>query len=164
MNLRMDELLPERGRPVHLPQRNINGRSAIHFVTVCTKDRRPLLATPLAHAALVAVWRESTWFLVGRYIVMPDHVHLFCSPANFPPESLARWLAFWKSRVASRWPGGATDGKLWQRDFWDTQLRNGESYTAKWAYVRANPGRAGLVDEGEVWPYQGELNTLFWLE
>ncbi|MCX7916496.1 MAG: hypothetical protein N3A53_09385, partial [Verrucomicrobiae bacterium] len=52
--------------------------------------------------------------------------------------------------------------ELWQRDFWDTQLRRGESYSAKWEYVRYNPVRAGLVSDPADWPYQGELNILEW--
>ena len=54
------------------------------------------------------------------------------------------------------------DGKVWQRDCWDRQLRREESYAEKWAYVHQNPVRAGLVAESEQWPYQGELNTLMW--
>ncbi|MCX7914880.1 MAG: hypothetical protein N3A53_01065, partial [Verrucomicrobiae bacterium] len=52
--------------------------------------------------------------------------------------------------------------EIWQRDFWDTQLRRGESYSAKWEYVRQNPMRAGLVAKAAHWPYQGELNILEW--
>jgi putative transposase len=51
---------------------------------------------------------------------------------------------------------------LWQRHFWDTQLRKGESYDEKWQYVVENPVRAGLAKRSEDWPYQGELNTLPW--
>jgi len=51
---------------------------------------------------------------------------------------------------------------IWQRDFWDTQLRKGENYDEKWQYVLENPVRAGLVKHSEDWPYQGELNVLEW--
>jgi hypothetical protein len=50
----------------------------------------------------------------------------------------------------------------WQTDHWDTRLRSGESYDAKWEYVRNNPVRAGLVKTADEWPYQGELNVLPW--
>jgi putative transposase len=36
-------------------------------------------------------------------------------------------------------------------------LRNDESYSQKWEYVRENPVRAGLVVRADEWPYQGEL-------
>jgi hypothetical protein len=51
---------------------------------------------------------------------------------------------------------------IWQMDCWDTQLRAGQSYGAKWDYVRNNAVRHGLVARAEDWPYQGELNILPW--
>ncbi|HVU22624.1 MAG TPA: transposase [Opitutus sp.] len=155
--------LPSRRRPAHFPANERQGLAVIYFVTVCTDQRRPVLANVAAHAALVEAWRAATRFNVGRYVVMPDHVHFFCAPATNPPEALARWVAFWKSAVARQWPKGE-GGKLWQRDFWDVQLRRGQSYAEKWIYVCDNPVRAGLVKRVEEWPYQGELSVLRWHE
>jgi hypothetical protein len=45
------------------------------FTTVCTKSRRPCLANPQTHAALQTAWRKCAAWLVGPYVVMPDHVH-----------------------------------------------------------------------------------------
>ena len=53
---------------------------------------------------------------------------------------------------------------IWQKDFFDRQLRRGESYSEKWAYVFNNPARASLVQAAEDWPHQGELNSLAWHE
>jgi putative transposase len=47
-------------------------------------------------------------------------------------------------------------------DFWDTQLRRQAHYNEKWEFVRENPVRAGLVHDPDDWPYQGELNHLWW--
>jgi len=92
---------------------------------------------------------------------MPDHAHLFCTPAEFPPRPIKQWVSFWKSHAARHWPH-REDAPLWQRDFWDTQLRRSENYTEKWQYVQANPVRAKLVERVEDWPYQGEMNILMW--
>ena len=46
---------------------------------------------------------------------------------------------------------------LWQPGFFDHLLRNDDSYTQKWDYVRENPVRAGLVSLADDWPYQGEF-------
>lgn len=156
--------LPQRERPAHFPSVEVRRRSVVYFVTVCAKDRRPLLASSEALAVLTQAWREADAYRVGRFVIMPDHVHLFCGPARYPEVGLPPWMAFWKSSSARRWPGGAMAGKLWQRDFWDTQLRAGESYREKWDYVRNNPVRAGLVTRPEDWPYQGELCELRWHE
>lgn len=46
---------------------------------------------------------------------------------------------------------------IWQPGFFDHVLRNGESYSQKWEYVRQNPVRAQPVARGDAWPYQGEF-------
>jgi REP element-mobilizing transposase RayT len=75
---------------------------------------------------------------------------------------LDKWTRFWKRNVTATL--GAKEGTLWQTDFWDTQLRSGDSYAAKWEYVMNNPVRAGLVARSSDWRYQGELNVLRWRE
>lgn len=160
-----DSDLPDRRRPPHFSGVDTGSHSSIFFLTVCTKDRRPCLGIPesCAQTLLLEAWKRADSYLVGRYVIMPDHVHLFCAPATWPAESLSRWTAFWKSMVARRWPD-RTIGKLWQRDYWDTQLREGESYGEKWNYVRMNPVRAGLAREPGDWSFQGEINVLRWHE
>jgi REP element-mobilizing transposase RayT len=133
----------------------------IVFLTVCTKDRKEILATKEVHEHLVDSWREARSWLVGRYVIMPDHVHLFCAPADLHPQALPQWVSFWKSRSAQHWPR-PNERPIWQRDFWDTQLRRIESYDSKWDYVVQNPLRAGFVECAEDWPLQGELYVLRW--
>ena len=152
---------PDRNRPVHLGAVEKHNRSLVFFVTVCTSERRPLLANDAAHGILLAAWRDARSFVVGRYVIMPDHVHLFCAPAVSPPESLAKWVAYWKS-ISARNSTSPHGHKLWQRDFWDRQLRSGDSYSEKWDYVRNNPVRAGLVKNPDEWKWQGELEGLRW--
>jgi putative transposase len=48
----------------------------------------------------------------------------------------------------------------WQEGFFDHLIRHGESYAEKWEYVRLNPVRAGLVQDPEEWPWQGEIVRL----
>ena len=136
-------------------------RSILIFLTVCTKEHKAVLANQMAHDLLLESWTKADSWLVGRYCVMPDHVHLFCAPNDVEPGSLKKWVGFWRGHVARRWVTPA-DGKLWQTDFWDTQLRMGERYSEKWEYVRNNPVRKGLVRAANDWPYQGEMNTLVW--
>ncbi len=94
---------------------------------------------------------------------MPDHIHFFCSPAVQPPHDLSLWMGFWQRKMSVSWPKGG-DLPLWQKDYWDRQLRSADSYAAKWEYVRLNPVRCGLVARPEDWPFQGELDELRWHE
>lgn len=152
--------LPQRHRPAHLPLLDVGTRSNLVFVTVCTNDRSPVLASERMHNILRETWRIATHWQVGRYVIMPNHVHLFCAPNRLPAESLVLWVRYWKRLVTQ-----ASDrADIRQKNFWDTQLRRHESYGSKWEYVRQNPVRAGLVTNPDHWPYQGELNVLSWIE
>lgn len=157
---RLERLNVGRSHPVHLPTRQQHNRSIIVHVVVCTKNRQPLLTNPLAHELLRRAWSQARTWMVGRYVIMPDHIHVFCAPAQ-TDVPLGRWIRYWKTLVTKNWPH-PHQRPLWQRDFWDRQLRTTESYRAKWEYIRLNPVRHGLVPTADQWPYCGELHTLPW--
>ena len=84
--------------------------SIMLYVTVVTDRRSPILANKSAHDCIVEAWKSATDWLVGRYVVMPDHIHFFCSPATYPPTDFHRWMAYWKSLSAKaywRMAGGS---------------------------------------------------------
>lgn len=155
----MDKL--DRRHPPHFPPIERHNTAIIIFLTVCTKNRKRLLANETSHELLRSAWTIQPSWLVGDYVIMPDHLHLFCAPADLIPPPIEPWLRFWKSHVSKNWKDRA-ELPIWQRHFWDTQLRKGDSYEAKWHYIRDNPVRAGLVGRFEDWPYRGELNILEW--
>jgi len=154
---------PERKYPARRILDDIGNRSNLIFVTVCSRNRNPILAKPDIHVLLLNYWQDSTQWLVGRYVIMPDHIHLFCAPAGLHAVNVRDWVGYWKSRTAAGWPR-REETPVWQREAWDRQIRQNESYRAKWNYVRNNPVRAGLVSCAESWPYQGEVNPLVWHE
>jgi putative transposase len=141
----MQNPLPKRKHLPHFPGIDRHHQAVIHFVTVCTKDRRALLASELLHRILLDAWAAADSFMVGRYVLMPDHIHLFCAPVDPGPDYLESWIRYWKSLVTRRF-SNVEKGKLWQRDFWDTQLRSGEHYASQWDYARFNPVRHGMVE------------------
>lgn len=153
-------LFPRRARPVHALPRERHNQSIIIFLTVCAKDRKRVLANDETHSGIRSAWLMANHWLVGRYLIMPDHLHVFCAPGTIDLRPLDKWVGYWKGGACEALGAGA--GTLWQRDFWDTQLRHRDDYALKWDYVRNNPVRAGLVTRSEDWPYQGELNVLRW--
>jgi putative transposase len=135
----------------------------IYFVTSCSYERTTNLASASVSSILVAEWnsaqRRHGW-AVGRYVIMPDHVHFFCSP-NGGGKSLSGFLGSWKEWTSKRIRVVlALKKRLWQEEFFDHLLRSEESYSQKWEYVRANPVRAGLVKDPESWRWQGEIQQL----
>jgi putative transposase len=133
-------------------------RPTMVFLTVCTKGCQQWLNRPAVHQALRETWSDSRAWLVGDYLLMPDHLHLFCAPHDLS-FSLQRWVTHWKRQFSCLRIPNTGD---WLRNSWDTRLRTGENYTAKWRYVQENPVRAGLVNSVENWPFQGQLNVLRW--
>jgi len=77
------------------------GQPTIVFLTVNTRDRRPWLPQPLVNHVLRETWQEAQAWLVGFYILMPDHLHLFCAPRdlNF---TLDTWVTYWKSQFKKK--------------------------------------------------------------
>jgi REP element-mobilizing transposase RayT len=54
--------------------------SPIYFITMCTKDRRAMLARDEVTKSLIEEWRaahEHHSWAVGRDVIMSDHVRFF---------------------------------------------------------------------------------------
>jgi putative transposase len=157
--------MSEAGRRTlpHHPPVEIANQSVLIFITCTVAKRRPLLSRPEVHQLLREVWCRSNHWLVGRYVLMPDHLHLHCASRTLPRTPLKRWMEFWRATASREWPWPA-EKPVWQKDFFDRQLRSTESYAQNSAYRLENPVRAGLVRNAADWPYQGELNPLTWHE
>jgi putative transposase len=148
---------PGRKHPAH-GVHIFSSQPTIVFLTICTKDRKPWVAGESVHEDLRVAWQSAQAWLVGFYLLMPDHVHLFCAPRDMT-FSVEEWVTFWKRQFA-RYHKNASC--RWQTDCFHHRLRRDESYSQKWAYVRENPVRKGLVKDPNDWPYQGMLNVLQW--
>ena len=128
------------------------------FLTVCAEKRERWLAQAPVQRILHDIWeRFATAWLVSDYLLMPDHLHLFCAPRDLR-FGIERWMAFWKDKFAKT----QADAGTFQRGGAHHRLRDGESYSEKWRYVRENPVRAGLVERPEEWPYFGRVHDIRW--
>ena len=90
-----------RKHPAHPPVQEVFNSPVIIFLTVCTQERQRVLASADGHALLREAWEIARLWMVGRYVIMPDHVHLFCAPAQWPAPPLESWVSYWKSRCQS---------------------------------------------------------------
>ena len=124
-----------------------------YFITICTENRRKILANPAVHARLrqflVNTASHHDWW-AGRYVLMPDHLHLLATP-GLAAVTLGAWIKSLKACVADR-------KFKWQIGFFDHALRSDESQSEKWEYIRNNPVRAGLVAEAQAWAFAGEID------
>ena len=155
----------------------------VYFVTCCAFDRRPVLTLPGVPEILREEWNNA-WKLhgwrIGRFVIMPDHVHFFCceaptvagvgdpgseqGPASARPatgrvKTLSCFVGAWKQWTAKRMTRElGLHAPIWQPEFFDHILRSDESYSEKWSYVRDNPVRAGFVETADRWPHQGSIH------
>ena len=167
---------------------------SIMMVTIVTTKRLPLLGklqgeniilTELGQKVAEEIKRIPTYngaesIEIYSYVIMPDHVHFFCSPATNPPHDFHLWMRYWKRLVTQEvWEGErpreplsrysdiaareyARPPRLWQSGCWDTQMRMRDQYENKWLYVRNNPVRKGLSESADDWLYQGVVSDLQW--
>ncbi len=132
----------------------------IYFVTANTASRRSILAIPEIHHAFLEFARlgDSHGAIVGAYVLMPDHIHLFV--ALDPELRFAAWMKSLKNSLSKTLRQLNVPAPHWQKGFFDHLLRSADSYSQKWEYVRENPVRPGLVNAWQEWPFSGEVHPL----
>jgi REP element-mobilizing transposase RayT len=129
----------------------------LYFVTFNTQSRRPLLARQEVFDVFVAYARKNVEAgrAVGRFVIMPDHIHLFVRIGS--DSRLNDFIRLLKQALTKELRRMNITGDIWQPGFFDRLLRHSESYSQKWSYVRQNPVRAGLVSTPDEWSWQGEI-------
>ena len=85
------------------------------------------------------------------WCVMPNHVHVLVQVWDWP---LAKMLQNWKSistvkanRILGR------NGPFWQREYWDTYMRDEEQEKTAIRYVENNTVKAKLCHTAEEWQF-----------
>ena len=150
---------------MHKPRLNrlarIHLKQPLYFITMCTYNRKAILAQPTAHEAFIDFCKNGAAHgaFVGRYVLMPDHLHLFVTFAS-EGVALSVWAKSLKNNLSKYWRSVRVSSPHWQKGFSDHVLRSADSCEEKWNYVAANPVRAGLVASPVAWPYQGTIHEL----
>src|SRR5437870_2035326 len=107
-------------------------RHPIYYLTLVADERRSLFANLKVHQAFIVFSQRAAerGVAVGRYVLMPDHIHLF---ARFGPSSpnLSMWIKSLKNSLSKCLRESGIPSAHWQKDFFDRVLRSDESYSAK---------------------------------
>jgi putative transposase len=151
------------GRPERLERIFSTHAFPVFFVTACTANRAPLLANEIAHRALISYARKNVAAgrAMGRYVLMPDHLHFLVR--LHPEAQLSAYVRLLRQAITVdlRKAGLVADGEpAWQPGFFDHLLRSVERTSQAWQYLVDNPVCAGLVPVPEDWPYQGEIESI----
>ncbi|MGA2809194.1 MAG: transposase [Terracidiphilus sp.] len=129
-----------------------------HFLTFSCYRRQPLLGSETAYSVfeseLEAV-RRQYGFVVGGYVLMPEHVHLLVGePRN---ASLAVAMQVLKQKT-SRKLKGRGEAQFWQRRYYDFNVWSEEKRVEKLRYMHRNPVRRGLAAKPEDWRWSSFLH------
>ena len=137
-------------------------RPPLYLVTFCTLHRVKCLDSVHVHALFNEYCIEAGKqgkASVGRYVIMPDHVHLFVRISI--EYKLGTWMGGLKRYISKGIKKNGGTEIIWQPGFFDHLLRNSESYSEKSNYVLMNPVRAGIAGKIDDWPYKGEIMCVY---
>ena len=146
--------------------RRSNTPGATYFFTVVTHERKKTLClreNPRLLKKAFATVQERHPFKVEAIVLLPDHLHcLWTMPPNDNDYS-NRWMliksAFTRtccdpvqsvlrsSRVLKR------EQNIWQRRFWEHQIRHDQDYLNHADYIHYNPVKHGLARSPLEWQY-----------
>lgn len=134
-----------------------------YFFTVNLNDRRDTLLVDhigTLQAAFREVWRARP-FKQHAIVVLPEHIHCIWQLPEGNSEYAMRWSHI-KSAFSRRLPTNELrtmsryakrERGIWQRRYWEHQIRDEVDYLAHVDYIHNNPVKHGYVTDTADWPY-----------
>jgi REP element-mobilizing transposase RayT len=94
---------------------------------------------------------DGVLYLLQAWVIMPNHAHLVVDIWQTP---LSKLLNLWKGRSA-RGANLIIDrrGSFWQKEYFDTRVRDAEHLARAIRYTEKNPSKACLVSDPRQWPW-----------
>lgn len=126
-------------------------RNAVYVITVVTQQRSPLFHDLYLGRILINRFRHyqqqaETW----AFVVMPDHFHWLLQLKEGDLSDLVRSVKATSAQEINRHL--ERTGPLWQKGFYDQQIRDERHFLNTARYIVANPLRAGLVQSVGDYP------------
>ena len=131
-----------------------------------TYQRQPILCLPKSVEAMQWVFTDVASklpFQTDAWVILPDHMHTVWTLPEGDSDYSTRWAMLKKnltkhlrslvnvdvsstmSRVHHR------DGTVWQRRFWEHQIRDEPDYRTHLDYIHFNPVKHGLTRTPKDW-------------
>ena len=142
-------------------------KGATYFFTVVTYQRRPVLCLPESLDAMTDVISnvaERHPFHTDAWVVLPDHMHFVWTLPEGDSNYSLRWAVVKKEVTKQLGPSMMDadtarsqsrrrhrEGTLWQRRFWEHQIRDEQDYQTHVDYIHFNPVKHGLTGSPKGW-------------
>jgi putative transposase len=148
--------------------RRSNTTGASYFFTVVSYRRQGFLCLPPVREALragIIAAQVKHPFEINAWVLLPDHVHTVWTLPEGDANFSVRWQTI-KRMVSHQCkdllhkPEYMTSSKikhgentLWQRRYWEHQIRSDKDFENHVDYIHYNPVKHRLVERVEDWPY-----------
>ena len=143
-----------------------------YFFTVVTYKRKRIFSHEASRTLLRNAIKEaqrSYPFEVIAFCLLPDHLHCIWKLPKNDADFSKRWSfikgyfsrnyhANQKTAVLSASRKNKEEAAIWQRRFWEHQIRDEKDLQKHVDYIHYNPVKHGLVTSPEEWLWSTYLN------
>ncbi len=139
-----------------------------YFFTVVINDRKEILTTPIGYDCFQYAWgrllRERPVDPIALCL-LPNHLHTIWKMPDGDADFSIRWAMFKGLFTKAYRKRGGLEGKttfsrvrkreaaVWQRRFWEHQIRDRLDLKKHFDYIHFNPVKHGHVKCVSDWPY-----------
>jgi putative transposase len=136
------------------------------FFTVVTYNRRNFLCIPENIVLLRQAFRKVMThhpFKIEAIVILPDHLHCLWTLPTGDEDFSTRWRfikSYFSHHCEPTYQGqvSASRGRkgekaVWQRRFWEHQIRDEADFIRHVEYIHYNPVKHGLVSAPIDWEY-----------
>ena len=123
-------------------------QNGAYFITICTKDRKPILCNIVGDDAHIVPKKYGLILEkyirnveeIEKYVIMPDHIHfiiridngtMWASSPTKKVENIIRSLKILTTKEIGK--------PIFQRSYYDHVIRNQMDYAEIWQYIENNP-------------------------
>ncbi len=151
--------------------RRLQTPGATYFFTVVTYERQRIFSQTAPRRILGNAIKEVNGllpFIIEAWVLLPDHVHCIWTLPPGDYDYSKRWglikSKFTKKMKNVGWavpteiPISVSrikhrESNIWQRRFWEHQIRDQEDYNRHYDYIHYNPVKHDLVDDPKKWEH-----------
>jgi putative transposase len=151
--------------------RRLKTPGATYFFTVVTFKRQMILCDSLSLKLLrnaIEEVKQLLPFRINAWVLLPDHMHCLWTLPEGDCDYSKRWgkikSTFTKKMKAVGWAPSTKlkaspsrikhrEFVIWQRRFWEHQIRSQQDFNRHCDYIHYNPVKHGLVEDPKKWEY-----------
>lgn len=148
--------------------RRANTAGGTYFFTVVTYRRQTILCDESIRTALRNAIKHvqlTHHFTIDAWVLLPDHLHCIWTLPAGDADFSTRWslikrkvsLACGDHYKRAEWLTNSRkkhrESTLWQRRFWEHQIRNQDDFNRHLDYIHYNPTKHDLCEQPAQWPY-----------